>query len=285
MIEQKAEDYSAKESELETLREQIGKLKGVIIHSTVPSATESRRPKRSSRRETWCPGEGMGPIGGPVGLTLMGSGMRSSNAEDISDLDIKADIDMELGMLSYKMQDLPVSSSRKRQHTESPTPLSSDSSFNTECSTPKGRLSNISIAKIPAFQRAEMLLNGKKDSIQESAEVVEMRKELQRLKASQAELQGKVYSNKLYIILLHILISSKVDQLQQNCDTANKEKDTFQQEAEKMKTDNEAIKHELEQMMLLAKTSYAELEDARALIDELESQVLPLNYWLNEQFA
>lgn len=195
MIEQKVEDSSAKETELETLRDQIGKLKGVIIHSSLPNQAEpSRRPKRSSRRETWCPGEGMGgPLvlgGGVGGLNLLG--VKTSTADDISDLDIKADIDMELSMFSYK-QDHPPTSARKRQHTESPTPLSADGSFFSDQSTPKqSRAPSISLAKIPAFQRAEMLLSAKKEQAQDPSELIELRKELQRLKGTQAELQGKV---------------------------------------------------------------------------------------------
>lgn len=38
-----------------------------------------------------------------------------------------------------------------------------------------------------------------------------------------------------------------------------------------MKTENDSIRHELEQMMELAKTSYTDLEEARARIDELEA--------------
>ena len=211
MIEQKAEDNSTKQSELEILREQIDKLKGVIIHSSAPTQGDAsrRRPKRSSRRETWCPGEA-GAVG-PGAAAGIGGTSSTKMSEGSSESDLTADIDKELGFGNFRIPDLPFGSgpdsssaypfvSRKRLYpSDSPLPISMDLSYSSEQPTPKQFRPLITPEKLPAFQRAEMLLSAKKEytPTKDSGETVELRKEVARQKGVIVENQATVCTTSL----------------------------------------------------------------------------------------
>eukprot|EP00026_Physarum_polycephalum_P000195 Phypoly_transcript_00195.p1 GENE.Phypoly_transcript_00195~~Phypoly_transcript_00195.p1 ORF type:complete len:2011 (-),score=530.90 Phypoly_transcript_00195:36-5696(-) len=269
VIEQKVEDNSAKQTELETLNKQIEQLKGLFVHSSAPNQGDDglrRRPKRSARRETWCPGEGMLPPGavGGMGGMLMGT-MNKSRASEDSD-DLAADIDKELGFGHYRIPDHPIGftpsfgSSRKRVHpSESPIPISLESSLYSEEPSPKQLKPLITPEKLPAFQRAELLLSAKKVSTptKDSGDA-ELLKELTKQKTLVAEYQ------------------SQVSRLQSSLDTVNEEKQNLQ-------TEYDAVRQELEKMVALAKTSYADLENARARIEELEGD--SIEEWAEEKTA
>lgn len=134
----------------------------------------------------------MGPAGGSV--------MSNESMET----DLAADIDKELGFGSYRIPDLPFGSSssfsstistRKRLFpSDSPIPLSLESSFGSDQPTPKHLRPLFTPEKIPAFQRAELLLSGKKEIPPpiESGEVVELRKEVTKQKQAISEYQTTV---------------------------------------------------------------------------------------------
>lgn len=199
LIEKKAEDTSAKDSEIHTLREQLGKLKGVIIHSSAPDVPVAR-PKRSSRRETWCPGEGGLALGVP-GMGLRGSfGGENSGGRGNGDNDDLADeLDYELGF-SYRMPDLAFPSRKRQLPSDSPVPSSPEAM--TDQPTPK--IQRALFPEQSPLSKVLMLADSVKPEPAVNtvdSEVSDLRKEIQRL---QAEHQG------LRTMVIAILSSSSL---------------------------------------------------------------------------
>lgn len=177
-----------KQQENEQLAEKLEILKRAILHSDSSSsdgAVRRSKPKRSNRRETWCPGEGAG-IGG--GNSMLGGldlgGMGGGNTQD-----------MEFAAFARPQQSPFALPPRKRLFTATPaiplamplaTPVSPSSSANLpQPLAPVEAQPEVSI--VPTAPQIE-----EPAPARDSEEVIALREEVERLQSTNSEVQQEI---------------------------------------------------------------------------------------------